>query len=135
MTGSKQYALDTSFLIFHYYRPGVQTTKILCNGVLNHVTLSETLYVLCRKESISRSAEYIKQIVKQSYSIVPSEDLMGLAGQFKCRFPIALADCWTLATARQNQIPCLFAMREDEIIKQLVKLQEEVRIVFLDQLI
>jgi hypothetical protein len=52
----------------------------------------------------------------------------------KCRFPISLAECWALATAKAFDLPCVFAFRESEILKNLEGLRGEVQVNFIDEL-
>ncbi|MCD6510742.1 MAG: PIN domain-containing protein [Thermoprotei archaeon] len=134
MNGSKKFALDTSFLIYHYYKGNKKTSELLRNGVINYVTLSEVLYVLCRYENPKEALSYIEEIVKLA-SIAPSSKVSLIAGQFKCKYPIALADCWVLATAKVYRIPSLFAFKEKEIIKHLDLIKKEVGVVFLDEIV
>ncbi len=134
LNGSRRYALDTSFLIYHYYKGDERTLELLHNGITNYVTLSEVLYILCRYENLKKALSYIEGIVK-SVSIAPSSKISLIAGQFKCKYPIALADCWVLATAKVYRVPSLFAFKEKEIVKHLDLIKKEVEIVFLDEII
>lgn len=134
MNGSKRYALDTSFLIHHYYNGNIKTGEILSRGAVNLTTASETLYVLCRTEGLNRSLEFINDVYKQA-QLVPSERLVAVAGQFKCKYPISLADCWVLATGKNVRIPALFAQREDELINHLESISKEVEVSFLDEVL
>ena len=133
-SGLKRFALDTSFLIYHYYKGNRETFELLRNGVVNYVTLSEVLYVLCRYENLKKALSYIEEIIKLA-SIAPSSKVSLIAGQFKCKYPIALADCWVLATAKAYGIPSLFAFKEKEILKHLDLIKKEVEIIFLDEII
>jgi len=132
-SGSRKYALDTSFLVYHYYRGNVLTERLLSNGIVNYVTLSEVLYILCRYEGLNPALNYIRKVVKLA-SIAPSSKVSLVAGQFKCKYPISLADCWVLATAKVYGIPSLFAQKEKEIIKHIEAIRSEVEIIFLDEI-
>ncbi len=123
----KNYALDTSVLIVHYYRKDLG--EILKRGYINLHTLSETFYVICRIEGVEEAARYIQEIVKTA-KIVPSHELALVAGQFKCKYRISLADAWVLATAKVKNIPALF-VKEKEVLDILDKLKDEVNIEFL----
>jgi hypothetical protein len=102
--------------------------------VLNEVTISETLYVICRIDGKVKASDYVEKCAKTVYSIASSEMISPLAGYLKCKFPVSLADCWALATAKAFNLPCLFAFREREILKNLSAINEEVQVKFLDEL-
>ena len=123
----KSYALDTSILIVHYYRKNLG--EILKKGYVNLHTLSETFYVICRMEGVEEAFRYIEELVK-TLKIVPSHELALVAGQFKCKYRISLADAWTLATAKVKNVPALF-VKEKELLDVLDQLREEVSIEFL----
>jgi len=80
-------------------------------------------------EGVEEAARYIQEIVK-TVKIVPSHELALVAGQFKCKYRISLADAWVLATAKVKNIPALF-VKEKEVLDILDKLKDEVNIEFL----
>jgi predicted nucleic acid-binding protein len=128
----KSYAIDTGVLMHHYFKKDLD--EILKRSLVNEVTISEVLYVLCRVEGLRNALNFISDIAGKI--IVPSSNSTALvAGQFKCKYPIALADCWVLATAKVNGVPALFESREEEIVKRLSKIEQEVEIEFLDELV
>jgi len=134
LSGSERFALDSSVLLFGYFagRTG-RIDQLMKNSFLNLVTLSETLYVICRIDGIERASSYIEKCARET-TVAPSERVAPLAGGMKCRFPISLADCWTLATGKVFDVPCLFAFRESEILRTLDLIRQEVQIKFLDEL-
>ncbi len=133
MNFQKSYALDTSFLIIHKYSPSPLTHKLLLKGYLNIVTISETFYVICRRNGVKEAASFIGETLKRA-KLVPSGGIALLAGQFKCRYGVSLADCWTLATAKWKNIPALFGVKEKEILKYLDQLIKEVEVTFLESI-
>ncbi|WP_455283878.1 PIN domain-containing protein [[Eubacterium] cellulosolvens] len=134
MSGSERFALDSGVLLFNYCagRPE-RTTGLVRNSLLNLVTLSETLYVICRIDGVEKAQRFIEECAKETV-VVPSERVAPLAGHLKCRYPISLADCWALATAKAFDVPCLFAFRESEIVRNLDLIRREVQVKFLDEL-
>ena len=134
MSGSERFALDSSVLLFNYFagRPE-KTTKLVRDSLVNVVTLSETLYVICRIDGIERAQGFIEECAKEA-TVVPSERVAPLAGHLKCRYPISLADCWALATGKAFDVPCVFAFRETEIVRNLALIRQEVMVKFLDEL-
>jgi predicted nucleic acid-binding protein len=135
LSGSEKFALDSSVLLFDYFAGGSEkVSQLLRESLLNEVTISETLYVICRIDGKEKASDYIGKCTKTVSAIAPSETISPLAGYLKCKFPISLADCWALATAKAFQVPCLFAFREAEIVKNFQSINEEVEIRFLDEL-
>jgi predicted nucleic acid-binding protein len=72
LNGSKSYALDTSFLVYHYYKGDERTNRFFEEGVTNLVTICETLYTICRKEGLQRALDFVKEVSKR-VKIIPSE--------------------------------------------------------------
>ncbi|MEM3381230.1 MAG: hypothetical protein QXL25_05615 [Candidatus Bathyarchaeia archaeon] len=58
-----------------------------------------------------------------------------VAGQFKCKYPLALADCWVLATGKIYRTPAFFAIREKTVETPLESIEKEVQVRSLDELI
>jgi hypothetical protein len=102
--------------------------------VLNEVTISETLYVICRTDGRENAENYVEKCRKSVGAIAPSERLSGLAGSLKCKYPISLAHCWVLVTGMTFQAPCLFAFRETEILRNLDAINRQIEVKFLDEL-
>jgi len=134
LSGSERYALDSSVLLFDYFagRPE-KTAELVRNSLLNLVALSEALYIICRIDGIERAQGFMEECAKEA-TVVPSERVAPLAGHLKCRYPISLADCWTLATGKAFDAPCVFAFRETEIVRNLDLIRQEVMVKFLDEL-
>ena len=134
MNGQRSYALDSSFLIYHHYKGDSTTNDIIKAGFLNLVALSEALYVICRKEGVVTALDFVKETSK-IVKIVPSERIAPMAGQFKCKYPISLADCWVLATSKVFKAPALFAFKEKELLAHIDAVREETEVEFLDEAI
>lgn len=132
MPGSTRYALDTSFLLYHYYKRDERTVAILEGGFFTPVTLSEAVYMLCRKEGLRPALDYAAKIVKTS-TLVPAERVALVAAQLKCKLPVSLADAWALAAGKVQQVPTLFALREKEVVKNLLLITSETPVSFLDE--
>jgi hypothetical protein len=122
-------------LLFDYFAGGTGTiAKLLRESLLNEATISETLYVICRIDGIKNASNYIEECANKIGLIAPSERVAHLAGYMKCKFPVSLADCWELATGKTFRVPCLFAFREAESLRNLQLITEEIQIKFLDEL-
>ena len=69
MSGSEEYALDTSFLIYHYFKKNGKTSRVLACGVLNPVTISEVFYVLCREKGLKEATVFLEDILKKAKTL------------------------------------------------------------------
>jgi len=134
LDGSKRYAIDTSVLIKYYYDQTLFNDEFLSKLVVSEVTLSEVFYILCRKEGPQKAQNFTRTI-STKLEIIPSHKLIMIAANLKCQCSIALADCWTLAAAINENIEALFAFRENELVNNLDLIQNYVSVVFLDTLI
>jgi len=134
LSGARNYALDSSFLIYHHYKGDDVTNGILKAGFLNLVALSEALYVICRKEGVAAALNFVMDISK-TVKVVPSERIALMAGQFKCKYPVSLADCWVLATSKVFNVPALFVFRERELLAHIDAVRRETGVEFLDDFI
>lgn len=135
MSGSERFAIDSSVLLYDYFARGSKVvSELLSKSVLNEVTISETLYVICRTDGREKASAYVEECAKKIYAIASSERVSPIAGYMKCKFAISLSDCWALATAKVFELPCLFALRETEIIRNLAAIDQEVKVKFLDEL-
>lgn len=135
MSGLESFALDSSVLLFNYFAGGSERVRqVLKQGFLNEVTISETFYVICRTDGKEKAESYVEECAKTARTIAPSDRLSRLAGSMKCKFSISLADCWVLATGIAFKVPCLFGLRETEILKKLDAISHDVEVKFLDEL-
>ncbi|HUY01256.1 MAG TPA: PIN domain-containing protein [Candidatus Deferrimicrobium sp.] len=131
MNGPKKYALDSSILIHNFYLKDPKIDLLIKNGVTNIVALSECYYILCRKENNQIASKYIDTLMND-IQIISSDQIVKIVGQFKCKFSIALADCWTLATAFALKIVAVFAFKEKELVKNLNDIFKEVELKFFE---
>jgi hypothetical protein len=122
-------------LLFDYFAGRSRMVgTLLENGFLNSVSISETLYVICRIDGMQKASKYVAECTGKVGSLASSERIAPLAGYMKCKFPVSLADCWALATAKSFNVACLFAFREKDVLSNLDSIAREVQIRFLDEL-
>ena len=133
LNGPKSFALDSSILIHYYYLKDQKTKELIKQGVTNLVALSECYYIICRKEDNQTALKYINELMEE-VRIISTEQIVKIAGQFKCKFPIALADCWTLATAFALKTSAVFAFKERELERNFQEIVKEVNIQFFDDI-
>ena len=91
------------------------------------LTKVELLYIVCSSFDWSRAKEIVDQIVG-NFIILRNEDIENLAALIKCKFPLALPDCFNLSLAVLYNMPVYF-MEEKEFTKEIVKqIQTELKI-------
>lgn len=137
-------ALDTSILVEvalatehgkRFVELIVDEDALLYTSSLN---VTEALYVLCRVLGSAEASKRVDLMLDSGYfTVISAERLSQLAAQCKCSFPLSLADCHSLALAKQYRIPVLFYRRERELEPLLEKLREWVgsELLFLAELL
>ncbi len=126
--------IDTGPLIDYLINEGVadivqkeiiDNVKII-KVIISPITLTEIFYVLCRDKGekfASEKASLIKNAVKVELEFKIRE----LAGNYKCKRPLSLADCYVLATAKLNSATAIFK-KEQELVDEMKKNQFDVDI-------
>jgi len=134
-------AFDTSILLEQLLssKRGIIIKDYVVRGeiipYITEVTLTETLYVLCRHIGWNRAKERVKLLVDSGFFIVEDlEHIREHAAQYKCKRRISLADCFTLGLAKYISAPALFAFKEKEIVEENSKEPFDVEIIFLDDI-
>ncbi len=97
----------------------------------NKISLAETRYVLCRGLG-AEEAEKRTKALEDTLFVVSAESVWEEASDCKCKFPISLGDCFTLATSKKLNAPAVFLRKEKEIVEVLGELEKHYRIVFLE---
>ncbi len=130
--------IDTGPLIDYLCDVGVADlvqNKIIDNKKVTHIiisplTLTEIYYVLYRQKGDKfalESIEKIRNAVKNELEF----NIRELAGKYKCKRALSLADCYVLATAEKNSATAIFK-RERELADELSKTPLDVNIHILD---
>ncbi len=89
--------------------------------IYNQLTITEIFYIHCRINGVKKATMLINDM-RSMFEILQIDSLHTLAGELKCRYPIALSDCFSIASGIVKNIPVLF-MKEKELTK---KIQEEI---------
>ncbi len=116
MTASRRLVLDASVLI-ELLAGSKAVEKIALDAIEERVellaarlSLTEALYVACRLWGRGLASERLRLLLESGYiTIVEDDRVWELAAECKCRIPVALGDCFTLATAKllkPLQSPC-----------------------------
>ena len=122
MTRGLRYAVDASVLIevlagSDRVRGFVEE---LYNGeaLVSRLSLTEAFYVACRLWGRDVAEDRLLLLLESRvFEIVEDERVWVYAADCKCRFPIALGDCFTLATARMYAATPVFLRPEREILR------------------
>ncbi len=78
--------------------------------------LVEALYVTCRLWGAERARERLRALLdSEMLEIVEDTEVWELAAECKCRVPVSLGDCYTLATAKKLHVAPLFLRPEREL--------------------
>lgn len=89
------------------------------------LSLTEAFYVACRLWGRETAEERILLLLDSGLvEIVEDEHLWVYAADCKCRIPVALGDCFTLATAKLYAATPLFLRPEREITRNLERIGE-----------
>jgi predicted nucleic acid-binding protein len=99
------------------------------------VNLAEAEYVLCRKLGPETAKSKLNNLRNSNYvATVDTEQASRIAAQIKRSRNIALADCYTLATAKVTESNALFAFRETELEREMKRQPFDVEVIFLEDL-
>lgn len=84
--------------------------------LINVVNLTEVYYVLRRKVGAESAGRIMDDILRSGYFKVVgvSREVSKEASLCKCRYPISLPDCFSIATAKVHNTKALFR-REKEL--------------------
>lgn len=121
--------LDTGIYI-EYFEPKKSELKTILNEILftetaeillySHFLLkSELLYILCRKLGKNNAKTKVKGL-EPFINFVSGDFLYNIAGEIKCKYPIALSDCFLISLSHLHECPVLF-LEERELSEEVVK--------------
>ena len=120
--------LDTSIYIEYFKEEENEIKKILRKFLFNenssiqllghYILKSEIYYILCRFLEKERINSIIKEIDK-FIIFIGGEFLFQLAGEIKCKYPIALSDCFSIAIGIIYKCPVIF-LKERELTEDRI---------------
>ncbi|MHA1673072.1 MAG: hypothetical protein ACTSYI_05540, partial [Promethearchaeota archaeon] len=82
----------------------------------NKVELS---YIYCRNHGKQKTKKFMKDFLK-NFQILDRLELDDLASDLKCQFPIALADCFSIASSIIIGCPVVF-YHEQELTEKIIE--------------
>lgn len=93
---------------------------------------TELKYILCRKYGFRKAERKVDRFLKD-FNIIFESILRNEAIKLKCKYPISLADCYSLSIAKLNSIPIYF--KQEKEITENEELLEKFQIRFIDDLL
>ena len=126
--------LDTSVLIGYFIEEQLSIVTLLDKYIFNKnssITLyghnllkTELYYIICRKKG-SNEAKDILIKIENVTNIISESWLFEKAGQIKCKYPIALSDCFSISLGIFQDCP-IFFLKEKELSEEIInKINEE----------
>ena len=126
--------LATSVLIGYFIKEQLSIVTLLDKYIFNKnssITLyghnllkTELYYIICRKKG-SNEAKDILIKIENVTNIISESWLFEKAGQIKCKYPIALSDCFSISLGIFQDCP-IFFLKEKELSEEIInKINEE----------
>ena len=114
---------ENDLKLLSFLRSNILESKEYQAVYITPLTLTELLYVLCRKYGWKIAKKYIDDLTENLIILrVPASE--ELAAHIKCEIPLALADCYSMAVSALFSLPVYF-MKEKELTKKLQKKLEK----------
>jgi uncharacterized protein len=136
----RKLSVDSGVILAYYL--GEDLGKLVKSSILaprsgsvycSRQTISELFYMLCRRKGEEFASEAVETLLKSGYLSVLSADEIDLqAGRYKCARSISLVDCYVLAVAKIQNVPAVFARREEDVENELERRPFDVKLLFLE---
>ena len=121
--------LDTSILLCYFMDEIQEVNSILENYVFtsnSNITLyghslikTELFYITCRLKG-NEEAEHLVRKLESIMNTINDNWLYRKAASIKCKFPIAISDCYSIALAMLQDCPVFF-LPEKELKAEMIK--------------
>lgn len=86
--------------------------------------LTEALYVTCRLWGWDKALQRMQILIDSgTITIIEDDQVWNYAANCKCKIPVSLGDCYTLATAKKYNLKPLFLKPEKELVNNLEKIK------------
>lgn len=130
----KNIVLDSGVIIEYFKKGSNNIKKFLRKHFFNenrsiqlhghYLLKSEIFYITCRSIGIAKAKDIIYKLEK-FINYISGKLLFEKAGLIKCKYPIALPDCYSIASGIHCNCPVLF-LEENELTEEIIdKLNEE----------
>ncbi len=107
-------ARDINYLLEEYVF--TQESKILLYG--HNLIKSELFYITCREKGMTE-AEMVLKKTESIMNTISDTWLFKKAAKIKCRYPIAISDCFSISLAILQECPVFF-LPEAELSRSIV---------------
>lgn len=98
------------------------------------MAILELHYVLCRNSNLKTAQKKVEAFVNSNViEIIPVRELLKEASRQKCERAIAIADCLTIALAKNINGKAIFYRKETELKNAIKKKPFEVELIFLSE--
>ncbi len=109
--------LDTSVLLGYFMNEGqeinslleeyvfTQESKIILYG--HNLIKTELLYIICREKDMN-DAEMVLKKIENIMNFISDTWLFKKAADIKCRYPLAISDCFSISLSLLQECPVLF---------------------------
>ena len=125
---TKDLVLDTGVLIEYFKNQDQELIELLDEYVFepdskislygHNLLKCEVYYIKCRKIGIEPAREYVKRL-EQIMITISDKWIFEQAGRIKCKYPIALSDCFSMSLSILRECPVFF-MPEKELTNDIV---------------
>ena len=121
--------LDTSVLLGYFTNEGrefnslleeyvfTQESKIILYG--HNLIKTELFYILCREKGMTE-AEMVLKKIENIMNIISDTWLFKKAANIKCRYPLAISDCFSISLSILQECPVFF-LPEDELSRDTIE--------------
>ncbi len=100
----------------------------------SEMAILELHYVLCRNSNLKTAQKKVEAFVNSNViEIIPVRELLKEASRQKCERAIAIADCLTIALAKNINGKAIFYRKETELKNAIKKKPFEVELIFLSE--
>ncbi len=91
----------------------------------SRLSLVEAMYITCRLWGEDIAQERIRVLLDSgAIEVVEDEEIWEYAADCKCKIPVSLGDCHTLALAKKYRIRPLFLRPEKELVENLDRIRK-----------
>lgn len=99
-----------------------ENSEITING--HYLIKAEIYYIMCRKIGKDKAERIIKDI-EEYINFISGEFLYQIACKIKCKYPIAISDCFSISLGIFQDCP-IFFLKERELSEDIInKINEE----------
>jgi len=109
--------LDTSVLLGYFMNEAREINKLLEEYIFtqeskimlygHNLIKSELFYIICREKGINE-AEMVLEKIENVINTISDTWIYKKAASIKCRYPIAISDCFSISLAILQKCPVLF---------------------------